>query len=159
MTRILPLLLLAACSSGSGDPESTIAAYEESLAAMDTLVADHVAAVQAATTVEEVATLEATYQTDWQALHAQMTEDMEMLDGCSMDDEDMGMMDDAMMSVDEMDAAVMDHMAGHDDHTDVATCQSDEEDHAAAMADHLAAMDHGDDWRDSASCEMGSMSM
>lgn len=160
MPRLLPLLLLAACSSGGGDPETTIAAYEETLAALDTLVADHVAAVDAATTREEVDALETAYLADWQDLHAHMDEDMDMLSDCAMDDEDMGMMDEAGMSMDAMDAAVSDHMADHEAHADVAACQASEDGHATAMAEHMdAMMAHGDHWRDSSSCEMGGMSM
>ncbi|MFZ5481155.1 MAG: hypothetical protein ACOZNI_30620 [Myxococcota bacterium] len=159
MTRTLPLaLLLAACSSGTPDhTEEAIADYEAAVEDARTLVADHAAAVEAASTLEDVAVLEASYATDWQAVHDRMRTGMDGMDGCEMDDEGMGMMDDADMSMGEMDTEVDDHVDAHGTHADLAECAPEEERHGTVMTEHLDEMiGHGDHWRDSAQCgDMG----
>ena len=162
MIRTVPLVfLLAACSSGTQDrAEEHIADYESAVAAAQALTTDHVATVAAATTMEEVPTLEATYVSDWDTMHADMTAAMDMLEKCDMDDEGMGIMDEADTSMADAEAAVMDHMSGHDTHADLAACVTDEDAHAVTMTEHLdAMMAHGDEWRGNTHCDekMGGM--
>lgn len=156
MTRLLVFAFLFACTSGESNTDAAIAAYEEDLAALDELVTEHVSAVAAAASLEDVATLEASYATEWATRYAALEETMTAIEGCEMDDEDMGLMDDAMMTMEEMDTTVADHMAGHDAHTDVAECQSADEAHGEAMGEHMTTMmGHPSHWEDSMMCGDG----
>lgn len=156
MTRFLPFLLVLACSSGEGSSAEALADYDADLAAIDQLVGEHAAAVESAADLDAVAALEATYATEWSMLHDQLSAHMETLEGCGMDDDDMGMMDDAMMSIDDMDAEVGGHMSGHDGHADVAECRTDEDSHMDAMAAYMdAMMGYSADWSDSTMCGEG----
>lgn len=163
MTRLLPLALLLACTSGdqNAGTDTALAAYEEDVAALDELVTEHVGAVASAASLEDVASLEETYAAEWATRQAALEESMSALDGCDMDDEDMGMMDEAMMTMEEMVTLVADHMADHDAHTDVAECQSADEDHGDAMGEHMnTMMGHSSHWEDSMMCgDMGGMRM
>lgn len=154
MPAILILLSLTACSDGTAQ---AMADYDTIIADMTTLVADHGAAVSAATTLEEVTTAEDSYVSDWSTQSDAMAKHMDMLGGCTMDADDQSMMDDGMMMMDEMDGAVADHVAAQGSAADVAACQAEETDHGMMMAENLTTMaGYSTDWGDSMKCMGGS---
>ncbi|MFZ5475907.1 MAG: hypothetical protein ACOZNI_03955 [Myxococcota bacterium] len=156
MMRLLPLAVLLACSSGSADhTEEYLADFDVHVEEVRTLVADHAAAVAAATTLEDVGALEDQYLADWQALYGEMGELMDaMMDECEMDD--MASMDDADAGMMDMDAAVMDHVDAHATHADVAECAPEETTHGEEMGMHADDMaGYGDGWHDTMHCGDG----
>lgn len=156
MQAILILLSLVACSDGTAN---ALADYDSLMTEMSTLVSDHRSAVAAATTLDEAGTAEDAYLSDWGTLRDDMSRHMDMMGGCSMDESDQGMMDDADASMMGMDTAVSDHVAAHAAHADIAECQAEETEHAAMMNEDIAMMaGYSEEWSDSMQCSSGGMS-
>ena len=81
------VLLLLACSSNGGTDEA-LADFLTAVDAIDTLVAGHAAAVDAAGTVADVTTLESTYTTDWATQQSTLADALDMISQCAMADDD-----------------------------------------------------------------------
>lgn len=146
MYRILPALLLVACSSSATD--QVVDDYQALLAEARTLAVDHGALVQAAASVDDVDVLESTYQTDWDAMSVRMAAHMAVIEGCDMDEHDMEAMDDVTAMMADMDGLVADHVAAHGTHTELAQCTAGEASHLTDLDDRITSMTaHGEDWR------------
>jgi len=150
-------LLGAACITapdGEDATEEVLGEWETAIALLDSVQTGHSDAVAAATTVEEVATLEDAYVADWETAMVDVDHVMESLMACDMDDSAMTQMSDADTMIAEMEAAVADHMADHAAHVDVSECQDDEAEHGVTMADHLGTLaGYHDAWHASMTCE------
>lgn len=156
MRTVLLVLVMGAVGCISTSSERSVAAYSEDVAEARALVTAHAQAVANATTVEEVQALEVSYATSWTDLHGRMRQHMDDLGGCTMHGDGRSMMEDAGMTMGDMDDAVRDHMQAHDAHEGVGSCQGDEQTHLDWMMADLDQMgDHGDHWLDEGmSCPM-----
>ncbi len=158
MFRILPVLLLVACSSGATD--QAVDDYQVIVTDLTSLVASHGTAVQGAASVEAVNALEVSYQTDWDAVSARMGEHMAFIEGCEMSDADMGAMDDVTAMMADMDGMVADHVAAHATHTELTQCTADEDALTTDMSARTTSMAaHGEEWRTNMHCSGGGMDM
>lgn len=152
MTRLLPLLFVAACSSSNTG--AVVDAYDAILTDMGTLNTDHADAVGSATTLDQITTLESSFQTDWSTMHASMTAQMDTIGMCGMNDAAMGTMTDSNTLLADMDGLVTDHVAAHADHTDIIECTASEDTLTSAMTTRMDTMiQHGEDWRTSMHCK------
>lgn len=158
MRLALSVLFLTACSSNMTD--STVDDYQAMLTDARAVLSDHTTAVQAASSVDDVGALEATYATAWAAMGARMDDQMGEIETCDMTDADMTSMDDVTAMMSDMDGLVADHVAAHDAHTELTQCVADETAHVAAMNERLDAMTtRGEAWRTSMHCSGGDMGM
>lgn len=147
MYRLLPILLLAACSASG--TEDVLARYDGGLADLDALVTAHTTAVSAATTLEEVGPLEAAYETEWADLSATMHDHLHEIADCEMNDTDMATMESVERMLEDMNGVVEAHVASQADHTDISACATEEDAHLAAWEDRATSMrEHGDSWTD-----------
>lgn len=140
-------ILVAGCGGSTGDDVAE--AYRTAVEDGRALVEAHVAAVGAASTLEEITALEEDYSADWVHAHDQMSEHMDEMEdmGCDMGghmDGGMGGMGDGMSAqemLSEADDEVAEHMQQHEAHEDVADCHADEELHLEHMHAHLDDME------------------
>lgn len=151
------LFFLIACASDDTLPD-VLDDLDMAVAGVDTVVEDHVSAVTAATTTEEVAATEGDYTTAWTTAHTTLADALDMASQCAMDDADGTSLDASMTAMDAMDAAVTAHTA--------AGCAT-LEDCTAAEATHQAEMTGytdtiraaGTEWNDGTmECAMAGMS-
>lgn len=156
MRSVMMVLVMGAAGCISTNTPGQVSAYVDVVSEARALVTAHAQAVGNATTVEEAEALEASYATSWADMHERMQQHMDDLGGCTMHGDGMSMMEDAGMTMGDMDDAVRDHMQAHEAHEGVAACQSDEQTHLEWMMDDLNQMgDHGDHWLDQGmSCPM-----
>lgn len=153
-------LLLIACMSKDDSLETALDDIDAAADSLDTVVADHGAEVAAATTIDEVATAESAWTTDWSGATTDLRDALDMLGSCAMDDEDHASHDDAMTSMDAIDEAGTAHMTTMAACATVEDCVADETTFASDIAAYTAQI-HGcrDGWEDgSVECSMEGMS-
>lgn len=147
--------LLVACTTDNL-PE-VLDGVDAAASDIDTLVADHVAAVSAATTTDEVATAESDYAAAWPGKQSALADALDMASQCAMDDTDSTALDGCMTAMDAMDAAITAHTAAGC--TTLDDCTAAETTHEAEMTgytDTLRAAGTG--WNDGTmECSMGDM--
>ena len=153
------LVLLLACTSDDGTTEA-LSDFASAIDDAEAVVTAHADAVSAATTVDEVTTLEVAYADDWGAQSQMLADAAEMVSGCAMDEDDMASMDDVTLATEDLDALVSDHTAEHASHTDVSECTAAETAHGTSMsADFETLRGAHDTWADSIECSMSGMEM
>lgn len=126
------LFFLLACTS-TDSLTDVLDDVDAAAAGIDTLVSDHVAAVTAAASLDDVATAESDYAAAWPAQQTAMADAMDMMGKCAMDEDDGVAMDDAMMAMDTMDAEVTAHGTAQAACATVEDCVATETTHQAAM--------------------------
>lgn len=147
------LSLLLACTS---TPMTMGADALAQLDTMRTLVGDHQAAVDAATTLDEVATEESAHMDAMTTAMDEMGTQMDDMMGCAMDDMMSGSMADADTHMTDMMADVTAHGDTQGAQTDLAACVDEEVTYVATMTAHFDAMaDDMAGFDDVAECSSG----
>ena len=153
-------LLLIACMSKDDSLKTALDDIDAAADSVDTVVADHGMEVAAATTVDEVATAESAWTNDWSGAATGLRDALDMLGSCAMDDSDRSSHDDAMTSMDAIDAAGTAHATTMAACTTVEDCLADETAFASEISGYTDQI-RGcrDGWEDgSVECSMDGMS-
>lgn len=150
------LLLLLACTS-TDNLTDVLGDLDAATAAVDTLVADHGSAVAAAATTDDVAAAEESYSAAWPDASAALADALDMASQCAMDDTDSTMLDDCMMAMDGLDAAVAAHTTAGC--ATVEDCVAAETTHQAEMTGYTDTLRAAStEWNDGTmECAMGGM--
>ena len=154
------VLLFLACMSKDDSLQTALDDIDAAAMALDETVGDHGSVVSAATTVDEVATAEAAWTTDWSDGATGLRDALDMLGSCAMDDSDRSSHDDAMTSMDAIDAAGTAHATTMAACTTVEDCLADETAFASEISGYTDQI-RGcrDGWEDgSVECSMDGMS-
>lgn len=151
------LVFLFACASDDTLPE-VLGDLDLAVANVDTMVDDHVAAVVAATTTEEVAAAEVDYTAAWSSGHAALDAAVDMASQCAMDDTDSTSLDACMTAIDAMDAEIAAHTAAGC--ATLEDCTAAEATHQATMTGHTDTLRAAStEWNDGTmECAMAGMS-
>ncbi len=151
------IFFLLACTTTDNLPD-VLDGVDAAAADIDTLVADHVAAVGAAVDTDAVAALETDYTTAWTEKSAAMADALDMASQCAMDDADGVAMDGCTTAMDAMTAEVTAHAAAGCATLD--DCTAAETTHQAAMTGYTDTVRAAEtDWNDGTmECAMGGMS-
>jgi hypothetical protein len=153
-------LLLIACMSKDDSLQTALDDIDAAADSLGMVVSDHGAEVAAATTIEEVATAESAWTADWSGATADLRDALDMLGSCAMDDEDHASHDDAMTSMDAIDAAGTAHVTTMAACTTVEDCLADETAFASEISGYTGQIQGcRDGWEDgSVECSMEGMS-